>query len=218
MNPSSTLFTQCIQNNFVKSEHFAGTTQESRPRGFLIIEIVAVITTLLCVWLTAKDNILCWPTGIAGSILYLYIFYHARLYSDVILQIYFLGTSIYGWYNWTYGGAGDTALKVTRLTMPAMLGWALVTVIGTAALGSFMKRRTKAAIPYGDASITILSLVAQYLLTAKVLESWALWIATDAIATVVYWRRRLYLTAALYSLLFILACKGLMEWMKLLPQ
>ena len=78
---------------------------DDRPKGFLIIEILAVITTLACVWLTAKDNILCWPTGIAGSLLYLYIFYHARLYSDVLLQLYFLGTSIYGWYNWGHGGA-----------------------------------------------------------------------------------------------------------------
>ena len=190
--------------------------KDARPSGFLVIETVAVITTLACVWLTAKDNILCWPTGIAGSLLYLYIFYHARLYSDVLLQIYFLLTSIYGWYNWGHGGAGDTALKVTRLTMSAMAVWGLVIIFGTLVLGTFMKRRTKAAIPYGDASITVMSLVAQYLLTAKVLESWVLWIATDAIATVVYWKRRLYLTAGLYALLFILACKGLLEWIRLL--
>lgn len=192
-------------------------TAEQRPRYFLLIELLAVITTLACVWLTARDNILCWPTGIAGSLLYLYIFYHARLYSDVLLQLYFLITSIYGWYNWGHGGAGDTALKVSRLSLPAMAGWGVVIVIGTLLLGTYMKRRTRAAIPYGDASITVLSLVAQYLLTAKVLESWVLWIATDAIATVVYWKRRLYLTAGLYALLFMLACKGLMEWIKLLP-
>ncbi len=174
------------------------------------------MVTLACVWLTAKDNILCWPTGIAGSLLYLYIFYHARLYSDVLLQLYFLVTGIYGWYNWIHGGAGDTALKVTRLTLPAMAGWSAVIIIGTLLLGTIMKKRTKAAIPYGDASITVLSLVAQYLLTAKVLESWALWIATDAIATVVYARRRLYLTSGLYAILFVLACKGLWEWIGLL--
>ena len=189
---------------------------DQRPKGFLIIEILAVIATLACVWLTAKDNILCWPTGIAGSLLYLYVFYHARLYSDVLLQIYFLLTSIYGWYNWGHGGAGDTALRVTRLTMPAMAGWGMVIIIGTLVLGTFMKKRTKAAIPYGDASVTVLSLVAQYLLTAKVLESWALWITTDVIATIVYWKRRLYMTAGLYAVLFIMACKGLLEWIKLL--
>lgn len=189
---------------------------EKRPRAFHFLEILAVITTLSCVWLTAKDNILCWPTGIAGSLLYLYIFYYARLYSDVLLQFYFLGSSIYGWYNWGHGGAGDTALKVSRLALHAMAGWSVVIIIGTLILGTIMKKRTKAAIPFGDASITVLSLVAQYLLTAKVLESWALWIATDAIATVVYARRRLYLTSGLYAVLFILACKGLWEWIGLL--
>lgn len=191
-------------------------SSDQRPRGFLIIEILAVITTLACVWLTAGDNILCWPTGIIGSLLYLYIFYHARLYSDVLLQFYFLGTSIYGWYNWLHGGTGDSALKISRLTYSGIIGWGLVIIIGTLGLGAFMKKRTRAAIPYGDASITVLSLVAQYLLTAKVLESWVLWIATDVIATIVYWRRRLYLTAGLYGVLFILACKGLLEWIKLL--
>jgi len=200
----------------LKSVEFDQCTVKRRPRWFLLIEILAVGITLACVWLTARDNILCWPTGIIGSLLYLYIFYHARLYSDVLLQLYFLITGIYGWYNWGHGGAGDTELKVTRLTFSAMAGWGGVIVIGTLLLGTFMKRRTNAAIPYGDASVTVLSLAAQYLLTAKILESWALWIVTDIIAAAVYWKRRLYLTAGLYAVLFILACKGLLEWFRLI--
>src|SRR4051812_49754851 len=35
--------------------------------------------------------------------LYLYIFFHAKLYSDAGLQIFFLIMQFYGWYEWTRG-------------------------------------------------------------------------------------------------------------------
>jgi nicotinamide mononucleotide transporter len=76
-----------------------------------------------------------------------------------------------------------------------------------------MRRYTRAALPFWDAAITVLSVIAQYLLTGKVLESWVLWMAVDALAVGVYCARRLYLTAALYGVLFALAARGLMTWL-----
>ena len=59
-------------------------------------ELIAAGVTLWCVWLTAKAHVACWPVGILGCLLYSLIFYRSRLYSDVLLQLYFLITSIYG--------------------------------------------------------------------------------------------------------------------------
>jgi nicotinamide mononucleotide transporter len=177
------------------------------------VEAVAVAVTLVSVWLTAEGHVLCWPAGIVGGLLYTYIFGRARLYSDVLLQIYFVVTSVYGWYAWTHGGPGGGALGVTRLSLPAAAAWATISITGAAGLGGVMRRCTRAALPYWDAAIAVMSLVAQYLLTRKVLESWILWVAVDAIAVGVYASRRLFLTAALYGVLLALAAKGLWTWM-----
>jgi nicotinamide mononucleotide transporter len=190
--------------------------ERARPRWFTVVELLAVAATIACVWLTAKAHILCWPIGIAGCILYLYVFYYARLYSDVLLQVYFLATSFYGWYQWQYGGDGATELAVSRLSTAGIVSWASVLVVSSLALGFFMKRKTRAALPYWDAATTALSVVAQYLLTEKVLESWVLWIIADIIDTGLYLKRKLYATAILYAILLVLATKGLFEWMGML--
>ena len=183
-----------------------------RPRGFVWIELLAVVFTIACVWLTAKENIYCWPTGIVGCLLYGYVFWQARLYSDVLLQIYFLVTSIWGWWNWLYGGADAAELRISRITLGAGFMWLGVIVVCSAGLGFFIKKRTRAALPYVDATTTVMSLVAQYLLGCKLLENWMLWIVADVVDTGVYFRRRLYLTSALYVILLVLACMGLAEW------
>ena len=190
----------------------AGAPDRHRPRGFFWIELLAVIFTIACVWLTAEEHILCWPTGIIGCVLYLYVFWVARLYSDVLLQLYFLVTSIWGWYHWLYGGVNATELPITRITAGWAALWAGVIVAGTAALGAFMKRRTRAALPYLDATTTVISLVAQYLLGCKILENWVLWIGADVIDSGIYFRRRLYMTSLLYAVLLVLATMGLIEW------
>jgi nicotinamide mononucleotide transporter len=180
----------------------------------LAVESLAVALTLLCVWLTAEEHVLCWPAGILGSLLYVSLFYRTRLYSDVLLQVYFVVTSVYGWYAWTHGGGTPGAeLAVSRLPAAAAALWLGAGVVATAWLGSFMRRYTRAALPYWDATIAVLSLVAQYLLARKVLESWVLWIAVDAMAIGVYLARRLRLTALLYAVLLALAVRGLVSWL-----
>lgn len=176
------------------------------------VEALAVALTLACVWLTGEEHILCWPVGIAGGALYLWIFFRARLYSDVLLQAYFIVMSAIGWAQWTGGGGDGAVLRVSRLSTGAAIVWAAVAVAGTAILGEIMKRYTRAALPRWDAAIAVLSVIAQAFLAWKVLESWVLWIAVDGIAVGVYAARRLWLTSALYVVLLALATRGLIEW------
>ena len=68
------------------------------------VEIVATIFGLLCVYFTVKQNIWCWPTGLVQVVLYTYIFFGAKLYSDSILQVIYIPMQIYGWYFWLHGG------------------------------------------------------------------------------------------------------------------
>lgn len=192
------------------------STGEKRPRHFAVVEGAAVAFTLACVWLTAEAHIACWPVGIVGCLLYIYVFYHSRLYSDVLLQLYFLVTSIYGWYHWLHGGADDSALAVTRLRPAEIAAWAGVAVAGIGALGYVMKHTTRAALPYWDAFLAVLSFIAQYFLACKKVESWVLWITVDAVAIGVYRARRLPLTCLLYAVLLVLATKGLFEWLAMM--
>lgn len=176
------------------------------------IEIIAAIFGLASVYFTVKENIWCWPTGLIMVALYIFIFYEAKLYSDAILQVIYIFMQIYGWYHWVYGGKNKNELPVIRLSKKATSLWLIVAVFGTAVWGYTMATYTDASFPYADSFIVVLSLIAQWFLATKNIESWVLWITVDVVALYVYFAKDLYYTTALYAIFLVLATKGLLEW------
>ena len=59
-----------------------------------------------------------------------------------------------------------------------------------------------------------MSLIAQYMLTRKLIENWAIWIAADIIYIGLYASRGLYLTSVLYAVFLSLCIAGAIEWQK----
>lgn len=178
------------------------------------IEIWATIFGVISVYLTVKENIWCWPTGLVMVTLYIFIFHDAKLYSDMILQIIYVFMQIYGWYYWVYGDKSKDKLPVTVLKPKVFIIWAISIVIGTAIWGYVMATYTDASFPFADGFITVASLVAQWFLSKKYLQSWWLWIVVDVIAIGVYGMKALYLTSGLYILFLGLAISGLIQWRK----
>ena len=177
-----------------------------------LIEILAVILGLASVYLTVKQNIWCWPTGLAMVALYVYIFYNVKLYSDMVENIIYIGMQIYGWYFWVYGPKKKDVVPVRRLRTKGIIFWGLIIIIGSFGLGYFMSNFTDASYPYADAITTVMSLVAQWFLGRKILESWVLWISVDVISTTIYLLKGLYFTTGLYAIFLILAIRGFIEW------
>lgn len=179
-----------------------------------IIEMAAVILGLLSVYFTVKQNIWCWPTGLAMVVLYIYIFANAKLYSDMIENAIYVGLQIYGWYYWVYGGRKKNELPVSRLNAKGIILWSAVIIIGTAIVGYFMSNYTDASLAYPDAFTTVMSLTAQWLMSRKIWENWVLWITVDVLALGIYSIKHLYMTTGLYALFLILATMGLIAWYK----
>jgi len=180
------------------------------------LEHIAVACGLANIYLTVRQNIWSWPIGVVMVSLYLYIFFNAKLYSDAGLQIFFLVMQFYGWYQWTRGPVKSaTSLSpVTRLSRRGWIATSAGTVAGTAILGTTMRRMTDAALPYPDAFTTVLSVIAQFQLTRKILENWVLWIVADIVYIGVYTSKALYWTAALYVVFLVLSIKGYRDWRK----
>lgn len=176
------------------------------------LEIAGTIFGFLAVYLTIKENIWCWFFGLIQVIIFVFIFYTAKLYSDMILHIIYIFLQIYGWYHWKYGGKGQNELKITKITKVAL--WLLLTVVSTFVLGYVMQLNTDASLPYPDAFTTTASLVAQYLMIQKKLGSWLFWIAVDFIAIGVYFYKELYFTTGLYVAFLTMAIIGYFEWKK----
>ena len=181
-------------------------------------EAVGVVFGIISVWLTTRENIWCWPTGLVNVGLFIIVFYQARLYADMGLQVIYVILCLYGWYEWLYGGKGHGPLSVSRTPAKARI---VMTVIGTAfafVLGTILHRTTNADLPFVDSSLTSFSLVAQWMQTRKWFENWIVWIAVDVIYIGMYIYKHLYLTAGLDAVFLILATIGFDSWRKSLSR
>lgn len=176
------------------------------------IEVFGAIFGFLSVYFTIKQNIWCWYFGLLQVVLYCFVFYTSKLYSDMILHIIYIFLQVLGWYSWKYDGSHKSTLRITLIKN--VIFWIGLTVLTTFILGYVMQTKTDASYPYEDAFITVASLVAQYLMIKKVLQSWLFWIVVDVVAIIIYYYKGLYFTTALYVLFLNMAIIGYLEWKK----
>jgi nicotinamide mononucleotide transporter len=175
-------------------------------------EILAVVFGIISVYLSTREHIWSWPTALINVGLYFVVFYEAKLYADMGLQVVYFGLSLYGWYEWLYGGENRTELHVSRTSRTLGVRLAIIGVVCAAALGTALARFTDAALPYLDSATTSTSLVAQWMMTRKILENWAVWMVVDVVYVGMFIFKKLYLTAGLYSVFFVLAAMGYVQW------
>lgn len=175
-------------------------------------ELLGVLTGVVAVWLTVRQNVWCWPVGLVNVALFAVVFARARLYADAGLQGVYFALCLYGWWAWLHGGRDHGPLAVTRSTRRERLALAALAVAAAALLGTLLHRGTDASFPYLDSALTAGSLAAQWLQARKRLENWLVWIAVDVVYVGMYVAKDLHLTALLYAGFAALAVAGLREW------
>ena len=181
-------------------------------------EVLAVIFGIVSVYLSTRENIWSWPTALINVALYFVVFFEAKLYADMGLQVVYFVLSLYGWYEWLYGGENRTELHVSRTSRTLGVRLVVIGVACAALLGTMLARFTDAALPYVDSATTSTSLVAQWMMTRKILENWAVWAVVDVVYVGMFVFKRLYLTAGLYSVFFVLAVMGYIQWKRSLAE
>ena len=176
------------------------------------LEVTAVAFGILSVWLSTREHIASWPTAMVNVALFFVIFLRARLYADMGLQVIYFALSAYGWYMWKFGGRGRTELPVGRTTARTAAWLLSLAVAGTVGLGTYLHRATDAALPYLDSALAVCSLLAQWMMTRKLLENWLAWIVLDVIYVGMFISRDLALTAVNYAVYLALAILGFLQW------
>ncbi|WXL24030.1 nicotinamide riboside transporter PnuC [Ectopseudomonas mendocina] len=177
-----------------------------------LLEVVASAIGILAVWLTIRQNTWCWPVGLAMVLMYAWIFYDTRLYSNMLLQMVYALLQGYGWWMWLRGGDSGGGVQVGRLSVSRLAAGLVSGALLSLVLGYAMATYTEASAPWQDASLSAFSLVAQVWMAQKRIESWLLWILLDALFVGLFLQQGLYLTAALYVAFTLLAVRGWAAW------
>ena len=182
------------------------------------VEIIAATLGVIAVLLVIRRSVWNYPFGLISVALYIEVFYTARLYSDVLLQLYLFAMQLYGWWNWHHHRDSEGLARVEMLTARLRILWLLATAAVTAALGFVMSRYTNAVLPWWDAVIAGLSVSGQILQSRRKLECWPVWLVTNSIAVIVYWSRDLNATVVLFALYWLMSIIGWWQWQKKLTQ
>ena len=177
-----------------------------------VLEPIAVAFGIVSVYLSVKEKIWSWPTAIVNVLLYFLIFREQRLYADMGLQLFYAAISAYGWYHWLFGGAQHSRLKVSRTPPRERVLLPVLVVLFAVTLGTLLDRYTDAALPWVDSTLTSGSLCAQWMMSRKYVENWALWVTLDVAYVALFINRGLFLTAFLYAVFLVLASRGHVEW------
>lgn len=175
------------------------------------LELVSFALAATTVLLNIRQNHWAWLFSIASSATYAVVFFDARLYGDSGLQLVFIAASVWGWSQWLRG-TGNERLVVTRL---GRAGW----VFSVAAWGAgflllawYLQTYTNTDVPHADGFLTAGSLVGQFLLARKKVETWHVWIVVDVLYVGLYVFKDLHVTALLYAVFVVLAARGLRAW------
>jgi len=197
-------------------------------------EAIAVALAIAYLVLAIRESVWCWPAGIGSTLIYLVLFYGSRLYAECVLQLFYVGVSIYGWHRWASAAKQESALAClpqgeptadpnrvggaqapTRIVTwrPGQHAVALCAIVLLAAVsGALLSTYTPAALPYLDSLTAWASVVTTWMVARKVLENWFYWFVIDSLSVYIYVRRGLWLTAGLFLLYLVLIVIGYRAW------
>lgn len=186
------------------------------------LEFFATIFGLASVYLATQKNWLTWPIGMFNIGLSFFLFHWFQLYADMLLQIFYLILSIYGWIYWRK--AKTEQIHYTKLSKN-QIGWGtLFIILITLKLGiiqiylpTILPQFFKLApsYPFWDASIVALSIYATFLLAKQRIENWFIWLAVNSLASTLYFVKEMYFTSIMYLIFFCFAFVGMYKWRKI---
>lgn len=181
------------------------------------LEYVAVISGIISVWFSKKENILVYPTGLINTTFYVYLSIKGSLFGEATVNFYYTIMSIYGWILWTRKNdrlqyVVTISYSDRRWLIYQFLFFISFYIVLHALLSYLKKGFAPGAIPWADAFASATAFTGMWLMAKKKIASWYWWIATNITSIPLYFVKGFVFTSVYYFILLILAFSGLAEW------
>lgn len=176
------------------------------------LEILAVVTALIYVYLAARAKVSCFIFGFISSAIYIYICFAYKLYFDTLISIYYTVMSVVGWWMWKKPEKAGHNVAISYLGQRKIILLSIIGLLSVAILGSLAKNLTDASLPYLDSFTTVFAVIATFMLVKKQIENWIFLGVIDAASIGMYFSKELYFTSFLYLVYTIIAINGFLSW------
>lgn len=175
-------------------------------------DLIGAFLSLWCTYLFINTDPKAWPLSALALPFDAYAYLEKGLYGDLLLQGVYLITTLYGWHQWRHGGKDKKQLPISTVAKEKILVTLGLTVVAILLVHYFLASYNQASIAWLDAITTVLSLLGQWLLCNKKLETWIIWLIVDALYFYLYAIKGLPFHALMVSVYFAMAIIGWLKW------
>ncbi len=166
-----------------------------------------------------------WILGFICSLVYVFVFFRAKIYADMSLNVYYVIISVYGFILWQRERLGKIGKKSEKdmaadeisfsdLSWKSGLVLFFITVLLYVLMVYVLKNYTDSPVPYRDSLVTALSITATWMLAKKIIQHWFIWIFVNFFSVYLFYTRELYPTAILFVFYGALSVVGYLNWKK----
>ena len=181
------------------------------------IEWLAVAFGVAEVLFARSNKVALYPTGIAGTLLSIYLFLISGLYAESLLSLYYIIMSIYGWWYWIKK-KNKPPVQITYAKKKEWLTVLYIVVGGFIFLYVILKNFTPSTVPVCDAFVSATAWAGMWLLAKRKMENWILLNISNIVAIPLLFYKHLPLYAGLTIFLFIVAVQGYFQWRKIVKK
>ena len=191
-------------------------------KGTTPLEWIAVTMGVTEVLLARINNVWLYPTGIISTVLGICLLLNVHLYSESLLNVYYVVMSFYGWYYWIKK-KDEPSVKVTWsnrtewiITLSiTFIGWAILYAILNHGFVFWRFNFPPSTVPIWDAFVSSSAWAGMWLLARRKIENWVLLNLSNIFAVPLLFYKHLPLFGFLTIFLFIIGVWGFIDWVKI---
>lgn len=146
------------------------------------VSIIAGIAGVISVVLCAQGKISFYFIGFIQNFSYMYLAWQNRFYGEVIENVFYIVTMIWGIFLWKkhleVTDEGKQHVQTKKFTLSQWISSIVVTVLATIGMGYWLNS-IGSAQAYTDAATNVLAIFGQLLMVWRFREQWLWWLLID---------------------------------------
>ncbi len=180
------------------------------------LDFLGAFFSVTCLVFFVRQNPWGWPISAIAIPFDILLYAKKGIYADMCLQIAYLTSTLYGWYQWCFGGVEHKGIKISYCPLAQKYLLLVLTTLGFFLLKAILSTYTHSQVVFLDALTTALSLLAQWLLCRKYIETWFVWAVTDVFYFYLYYAKGLPFHCLMVLVYFLFAGAGFFTWKRIL--
>lgn len=181
----------------------------------IYLDLVGALLSLITTYFYIKANANAWKVGIFATSLNTILYVSQGIYGQAILEGLYFASMWYGLWQWQT--KSDTTLKIRSLSLPQTLTYGFIVLL-CVPLCTTLLQQIGSDIAIWDATICILSLIAQWFVCKKIIQNWILWFIIDAMIIFMHFHKGIPFHAILHMIYLTMAVLGYLNWQKIRHQ